>query len=204
MVVQIENVGEVIATDCHVGAVAHADLVDLTEQLVGGIARRDIGETGFHSHAAQRQQSPLLPLGIRGELLVAELHAALAVGTLRVRSRQGHRHVEIAGAAGEAGVEDRHHEAWVCGVQDDVDPFGLDQRDDGRPIRRIEPRWGHAGIVETIDGSASAGIIDVGEDQSFEERPAGDDGSEGGADPTGADDEDAHRRSVGPAQPPVP
>ena len=54
---------EVVAVDHEVGAVAHADLVDLGEQVVGGVAGEDVGEAGLHAHAHEREQPPLAANG---------------------------------------------------------------------------------------------------------------------------------------------
>ena len=67
---------EVVALHHEVRAVPHADLVDLAEQRVGGVAREDIGQAGLDAHADQRQLAAGLPFGCGGELLVAQLDAA--------------------------------------------------------------------------------------------------------------------------------
>ncbi len=59
---------EVVALDDEVGAVAHPDLVDLVEELVGCIAGEDVGEPGLDADAEQREQPALLPALVHGEL----------------------------------------------------------------------------------------------------------------------------------------
>jgi hypothetical protein len=51
-----EGGGELVAVDRQVGAVAHADLVDLVEEVVGGVAGEHVGQTGLDTHADQAQQ----------------------------------------------------------------------------------------------------------------------------------------------------
>ena len=53
---------EVVALDDQVGAVAHADFVDLGEQLVGGVAREDVRQARLDADPHEREQAGLLPL----------------------------------------------------------------------------------------------------------------------------------------------
>ena len=76
---------ELVALDHEVGAVAHADLVDLGEQVVGRVAGEDVREARLDADPDEREQARASQPGAR-ELLVAELHPAL-VRPLRVRSR---------------------------------------------------------------------------------------------------------------------
>ena len=63
MVVQMrEGGGEVVAGHDQVGAVADADLVDVVEEVVGGVAGEDVGEPGLDAHAHQRQPAGRLPV----------------------------------------------------------------------------------------------------------------------------------------------
>src|SRR5215207_9781145 len=64
---------EGVALDDQVGAVAHADLVDLGEKTVGGVTREDVREARLDPDAHERQEPRLLPLGRGRELGVAEL-----------------------------------------------------------------------------------------------------------------------------------
>ena len=56
-----ERGGEVVALDDEVGAVADPDLVDLREQLVGGVAREDVGRAGLDPDPDERQLALLRP-----------------------------------------------------------------------------------------------------------------------------------------------
>ena len=76
------------------------DLVDLREQVVGGVAREHVGEPGLDTDADERELAGLLPVLRLRELLVAELHARLLEGSLGMGVRERHRHVEI----GDAGL----------------------------------------------------------------------------------------------------
>ena len=85
---------EVVAVDDEIGAVAHADLVDLGEQLVGGVAGEHVREARLDADPDQGEPPGLLPaLGLR-ELRVAELHAASSASC----GRERHRHVEVGAA----------------------------------------------------------------------------------------------------------
>ena len=68
---------ELVALDDEVRAVADADLVDLREELVGGVPGEDVRRSRLDAHPEERERAGLLPLLRAGELLVAELHAAL-------------------------------------------------------------------------------------------------------------------------------
>ena len=90
---------ELVAVDDEVGAVAHADLVDLREELVRGVACEDVGGAGLDADADECEQPRLLPRRALRELLVAELHVRLLVRVLRMGLRERHRHVEVGHAA---------------------------------------------------------------------------------------------------------
>ena len=82
----------------------------------------------------EREQPALAPAVGRGELLLAEHPARQLVGTLGVRLRQRHRHVEVVAARVERGGEDRRVEPRVARVHDHVD------RARRGPARRSRPR----------------------------------------------------------------
>ena len=63
-----EGRGEVIAGHLEVGAVAHAELVDLAEQLVGRVPGEHVGQAWFDADADQRELARLLPLGRPGRI----------------------------------------------------------------------------------------------------------------------------------------
>ena len=68
-----------------------------------------------------RASCPLcLPRGGQGELFVAELDPGLGVGVLGMGMRQRHGHVEVVDPGVQRRVEQRHHEARVDGVDEDV------------------------------------------------------------------------------------
>ena len=67
MMVHIEKLGRedlvaVVVAHGEVGAVAGAELVDLREQVVGGVAGEDVGEPGLDADADQGQPAVALPL----------------------------------------------------------------------------------------------------------------------------------------------
>ena len=73
---------EVIALDDEVGAVAHADLVDLENSSSRGVAGEHVREARLDADPDEREQARLLPLLVRGELLVAEHLAGQLVRAL--------------------------------------------------------------------------------------------------------------------------
>ena len=101
-----EGGGEVVPLDDEVRTVADADLVDLREELVGGVAREDVGRPGLDADPDEREQALSLPRRRTLELVVAELDAHLLVRLRRMRLRERHGHVEVGDAGLEAGVED--------------------------------------------------------------------------------------------------
>ena len=74
-----EDLVALLVGDDEVGAVAHAELVDLAEQVVGGVAGEHVGQAGLDAHADQREAARGLPVRRLRELVVAELDAGLLV-----------------------------------------------------------------------------------------------------------------------------
>ena len=133
-----EGGSEVVAGHGQVGAVAHADLVDPAEQLVGRVAGEDVGDAGLDAHAHQGQPARGLPLVGQGELVVAQLHPGLGVGLVGVGVRQAHGHVQVGDPGGQGGPVDRHDEPWVDRVEHGVDAVGRHQLDQGRLVAGID------------------------------------------------------------------
>ncbi len=131
---------EVVAVDDEIRAVADADLVDLGEELVAGVAGEDVREPRLDADPDEREPAGLAPALGRGELRVAELHARLLVRPLRVRLGERHRHVEVGAAGVESGLEDRRVEARVDRVQDRVGALGARERRDRGWRRTRRPR----------------------------------------------------------------
>ena len=185
-----EDLVAVVVGHHQVGAVSGAELVDLAEQVVGGVPREDVREPRLHADPDQRQPSGGLPVGGDGELLVSELHACLLVRRLGMRLRQRHRHVEVVGARLERAREDRHVEHRVDGVHHVRDPVLAAQRRHGLLGRRVDLR----GDVPLVGrrGLLCSGQVVVGDHDLLEEVTAGRDRGEGGADAAGADEEDLH------------
>ena len=83
IVVQIENDGAklVAARRYHeVGAVAGAELVDLAEEVVGGVPREHVGEAGLDADADQRQPPGGLPLRRRANCSSPSLTPVFSYG----------------------------------------------------------------------------------------------------------------------------
>ena len=174
-----EDLVAVVVGDHQVGAVAGAELVDLGEQVVGGVPREDVGEARLDADADQREAAGVLPLARHGELLVAELDAALLVRRLGVRLGQRHRHVEVVGPGGERALEDRHVEDRVDGVHHVRDAVLPAQRRDRLRGRGVDLRRD----VPVVGGGRLLGArrVVVGDDDRLEEVAARRDGGEGAA-----------------------
>ena len=63
-----ERQSEVVAVDGEVRTVAHAELVDLTEEVVGGVPGQHVGQSGLHADADQGQSAGALPVPRSSEL----------------------------------------------------------------------------------------------------------------------------------------
>jgi len=87
--------------------VAHADLVELREELVGRIARKGVGEARLDSNADEGEQPTVSPFLVADELPVAELHSGQLVRSLRMRLREVHRQIQV----GTAGPERQRRSA---------------------------------------------------------------------------------------------
>jgi hypothetical protein len=173
--------------------VAHAELVDLAEQLVLGPAREDVGHAGLDAHADEREASCVPPPRLLRELLVAEHDAGELVRPVGVRRRQAHRHVEVDGAAREGALEDRHHEARVDGVQHVRDGVLADQGRDRVGARRVDRGAEEARVAQRVHQRLRAGRVVVGDDEQLEERASHSDADGCGAHASRADDQDPGR-----------
>ena len=161
---------EVVAGDHEVRAVAHADLVDAAEQVIGGVPREHVGRAGLDPDPAERQEALLLPRLLHRELVVTELLADEFVGPVRVALRERHRHVEVLRTRLERPFEDRHHEPRVGGVQDVRDPVRTDAfRHVGR-ARGVDGRGAEPpAVTVTVDHALGARCVEVGEHDLFVE-----------------------------------
>ena len=81
--------------DLEVGAVAHADLVDLVEEMVGGVAAVPVGHARLHAEAHERQLADVGELVVERQLVLAQHLARLVqrVGRVRHGERRGGVHV---------------------------------------------------------------------------------------------------------------
>jgi hypothetical protein len=133
-----EDLVAVLVADDEVRSVAGAELVDVAEQVVRGIAGEDVGQARLDADAHEREPAVGLPPGRLRQLVVAELDPDLRVGLARVPARQAHRHVEVVGAGGAGPLEDRQHEARVDGVEDVRGTHLTGQRLDRTGIRGVD------------------------------------------------------------------
>ena len=122
-----------------VGPVAHTGLVDVAEQVVGGVAGQHVSQARLDAHADHRQPPARRPSLGQGELLVPELHPRLAVRVAGMGLRQRHRHVHVMDPAGQGGAEDRHGEAGIGGTEYGVDAKLGKRSPNRRLIGGVEP-----------------------------------------------------------------
>ncbi len=148
-----EDLVAVVVGDHQVGAVAGAELVDLAEQVVGGVPREHVREAGLDARSRPARADRRSSQSAR-RARTARRRACTPVcsyGASRVGPRQRHRHVEVVGARRERAAEDRHVEHRVDGVHHVRDavlaaqrapPTSADARVDlrgGVPARRRTP-----------------------------------------------------------------
>ena len=187
---------ELVALDDDVRAVADTCLVDLGEQVIGGVAGEDVREAGLDAHADESQQAGRLPRLLGRELLVAELHARSARTALRMRLGQRHRHVEVRAASLERRREDRRVEARVDGVEDRVGVRLAGERHDGGGVGGVHLRGAEAvRLAELLDDGLGACQVVVSEDHVLEERAPLRDRADGRPDTPRTDYEDPHSSS---------
>jgi len=154
---------EVVALDDEVGAVAHGDLVDLGEEVVGRVAGEDVGEPRLDADAGQSEQPAFAPALVLVELLLSQQD---------VRVGQGHRHVEVGASVFEGGVEDRRVEARVGRVEDGL-RLGLAKEGDERlSIARVDLGRGEALVSVALHDGSWTCRIQVGERHALEEVPS--------------------------------
>ncbi len=184
---------EVVALDLEARTVTNAHLVDLAEQVVGRKAGEHVGGSRLDADADQGQRTSILPQVRHRELVVTELLADLLVRTLGVGFGERHRHVHVVHARLEGTEEDRHHEARIGGVQDDVAIVRTGRVGHLGRIGRVDPRRGEpaAGTV-AIDDALRLRLVDVGEHDVLVEVAPGGDRGERRPDPTAADHQDPH------------
>src|SRR6185312_9797565 len=114
----------------------------------------------------------------------------LELAEQQARLRQGHRHVEVRAPRLEGGLEDRHVEARVGGIQDRV--VLARERRDARLVGGVDLCCRETLVVEPVDQRLRPGWIEVGEGHPLEEVAFLRDRSCSRADAAGADDEDLH------------
>src|SRR5581483_7354659 len=173
---------EVVAVDDEVRAVAHTDLVELREELVGGVPREDVGKSWLDADAGEAEKPRLAPPCVLVELFRAEQDA---------RGRQRHRHVEIGDARLLRRVEDRRVEARVARVEDRVRLRCTCKLDDRGDVRGVDRGCVEA-VIEAGDRTLRTRLVDVGERHVLEERPASGDRCGRAANAACSDNKDLH------------
>ena len=185
-----EGRGEAVPCHDQVAAVADGDLVDLAEQVVRGVAGQHVGQPRLDPHAAQGQLTPLDPGVVLGELKLAQQHAGLLVGTLRVGRGQRHRHVQVGHSGASRGLEDRHDEARVAGVEHRRGAGGREQRRDRGGVPCVD-----GGVLDRVPGAFGGqpgpGGVEVGDDDLREAARSQQRGSRS-TDAAGAEHEHLH------------
>ena len=118
------------AGDLEVGAVADADLVDLVEHVVGGVAREPVGHAGFDAETGEGGLADLVEVGVERVLALAQLDAAGADLAAGMRLGDGHGGVHVVRLGLEGGAQQLRVELGSAEVADDVDVVLLRQRGD--------------------------------------------------------------------------
>ena len=149
------------AGDLEVAAVADADVVDLVEEVVGGVAGEVVGHAGLDAEAGERVLADLLELGAERVLVVAELLAALVDRVGRVRLAERHGGVEVVHLRLERGLQQRRVEVRRAEVHEDVDAVLLGQRGHGVHVARVDLLGDEARVLERGDevGGALAVVV---------------------------------------------
>jgi len=188
-----EHRRECKAGNLKVAAVADVDLVHLVEGVLRGVGGEDIGQSGVHAHADQRQLAACLPGGIQGELLVTQLDAGDLEGPIRMRLRQADRHVHVVRIGFEGAGEDGHHELRIDGIHDEVGAVCARELRDGRGIPSINlDRWELRGAAEGVAQSSGSRFVVVGEDHGLAPVGGGGDAGDRLAHGTDTDQQDSH------------
>ena len=152
-----------------VGAVADPDLVNLVEQVIGGVPGEHVGQPRLHAHPHEREEALVDPLGLGRELFVAEFHPGAAMRIGGVRPRQTHRGVEVVAAGIERASEDRHDEAWVNQIRHMRDLVGPARIGDRVSITGVELDSTEAFVGDAIAERSRAGGVVVGDHPGVEE-----------------------------------
>src|SRR5262249_54856435 len=87
---------ELITVDGDVRTIPDANFIDLVEEKIMRIPREYIGHTRLHAKAYQRKVSRALPIPGFLKLVISQFDSGLVERVLRVRLRQGHRHIHIS------------------------------------------------------------------------------------------------------------
>ena len=184
------------ARDLEVGAVADADLFDLVEHVVGGVAGEVVGHAGLDAEAGEGELADLLELGAERELLVAEHDAGRADLALGVRLGDGHGGVEVVRLGLEGGLQELRVELGGDQVADDVDAVLGGQSGDLVGLARVDLLGREPVLAEALGDSLRLGQVVVGHDHLLEPALVGvapfGDGGHGLADAAGTDDENLH------------
>ena len=175
-----------------VGAVTDTDLINLIEQVIGGITGEHIGQPRLNTHPHEREEAFVDPLGLGRELFVAEFHPGAAMRIGGVRPRQTHRGVEVVAAGIERAGEDRHDEAWVDEIRHMRDLVGAARFGDRVSVTGVEFDPAEAFVGDAIAERSRAGGVVVGDHPGVEEVATRGDQCRGGSHSPGAYRQDAH------------
>ena len=141
----------------------------------------------------ERQPAASLPLGGQLELVVTQLDAGQVVGVGGMRLGQADRHVHVVDVRGERAPEDRHQEARVDGVHDQVDAVGARERLDGGRVRGVDALGRVARRVADLSLHAARPVeVVVGEHHLLQPRTAAAQLGDGLPDRADADQQDLH------------
>ena len=183
---------EVVARDLEVGAVAGAELVDLGEQVVGGVAGEHVGEPGLDAHPDQREPAGRSHSSATANCSSPSLTPASAygssgcgwTGSSPCRGSRPRRRTRPS----KIGITNRGSTAFITWVM----PCSRTSASTEAASEASTCAATNRSSSSALDRHAAPGLVVVGHDAALEEVAPRGDGGERRADAAGADQQDPH------------
>ena len=151
-----------------VRAITHTNFVNGVKQMIGCVSREHVREPRFHTHADERQQATVAPLGVSCQLGGTQRLANFVVRVGGVWFGQIHGHVHIGAARFKGCFENGVVQARVTRVDDDVDLVGPRQRDKIVFVVGIHlGRQKAVRVVQIFQGIDATLFVDIGQYEDF-------------------------------------
>ena len=198
-----KNLVAVVVHDDEVRPIACTEFVNAAEQVVDGIAGKNVRQTGLNAHAHERQASGVFPLTVGRKLRIAQLDVSFLVWCRGVGLGERHGHIEVIGGGGERTLKNGGHKLWlhrIHHVRCSVTPSHLGHAVCARRVNGI----GHKSIRNHIavlradprDGAFRACRIVVGHNRDLPERATSKNLCHSVAHATGSHDKNAHSSTL--------